>query len=247
MFNELSGKTLTREQLVDWSISVGITSMTVEDIIYKALDARANITNLSKKYIEGMEQRMSEKKITEEKLLELCRKYGTDKAAESKIAEETGCAILTIRTYIHKWGIKTMIKTMEGKDITEVLKGVKGMEDKPAIICEVVEKPVMVIDDIALHKEDVQRLDEVKAKPDEVKPEEAPQQVPAEVRNKPTGKLKAKSLEGENYAYTVAERDRVVIINDLQAGTELEVPFDEFPTFAAEVSNFNYNYLRRFL
>lgn len=236
MFNELSGKTLTREQLVDWSISVGITGMTVEDIIYKALDARANIKNLSKKYIEGMEQRMSEKKITKEKLLELCRKYGTDKAAESKIAEETGCAILTIRTYIHKWGIKPMIKAMEGKDIAEVLKGVKGME----------EKPVMVVDGVPLLKADAQKKEEVEAKKEVVK-QETPQPAPPEAKGKPTGKLLPTALRGKDYAYTICETDKTVIISDLKVNQDIEVPFEEFPNFAAEISNFNTNYFRRFL
>lgn len=248
MFNELTGKTLNREQLLDWSIAKGITGMTVEDIIYKALEARANITQLSKKYLEGMEERMYEKKITKEKLLELCRKYGTDKAAESKIAEETRCTVLTIKTYIGKWGIKPMLRAMEAKDkdIKGFLKGVKGMEEEPVLTCMIEEKPVMVVDDVALYRTDVKRLKEITTKHEEVK-QGVTTPVAIKPVAKPTGKLKVKSLEGENFAYTVCEADRTVIISDLAARSDLEVPLDEFTAFAAEICNFNRNYLRRFM
>lgn len=229
MFNELTGKTLSKEQLVDWSIQKGISNMTVEDIIYTALDARANITNLSKKYLEGMEQRMSEKKITQEKLLELCRKYGTDKAAEQSIAAETGCSYLTIRTYIHRWGIKAALKAIEEKDTSKAE-----------------EAPVMVIDDVPLYKTDVEKLDEVKIEQEEVKKED-PQQAAVETKDKHTGRLIPTSLKGQNHIYNICETDKTVIINDKGVDMEITIPFEQFPDFAAEISNLNNNYFRRFL
>lgn len=229
MFKELTGKTLSRDQLVDWSIKKGLNNMTVEDIIYKALDARANITKLSKKYIEGMEEKMNEKKITVEKLLELCKQFGTDKVAEGIIAEKTGCAVLTIRTYIHKWGIKAMLKAMEEKDAAKEQ-----------------EKPVMIIDDVTLFKANVEKLDKIKPNVEEVKQED-PQPAPPEAKDKPTGRLLPVSLRGLNHIYDISETDKKVIVFDKDMSMEFVIPFDQFPDFAAEVSNFNNNYLRRFL
>lgn len=210
--------------------------MTVEDIIYKALDAKANITKLSKKYMEGMNERMNEKKITVEKLLELCKKYGTDMYAKEKIANETGCKVLTITTYIQKWGIKAMLQAMEekdkNKDLKETLKGIKWMEE-PLLVC-------------TPHKEDDQKVEKVKANTEELKQEDL-QPASPEQKDKPTGRLLPTALRGKDYAYTICETDKTVIISDLKVNQDIEIPFEEFPDFAAELSNFNANYLRRFL
>lgn len=66
-----------------------------------------------------------EPKVSREKLIELCKDYGTDWQAAKKIAEITGLKPQTVSTYIKRWGIKEDLGQLlepEQVDTLEVIK-----------------------------------------------------------------------------------------------------------------------------
>lgn len=150
MFSELNGKTLTKNQLVDWAIEHDI-KLSVEEVVERVIAAGAIIVGKnSKKYYRRKDEQLKRAlDFTREELLNLCRKNGTgNKGIEQTFKDLNGKArnVKQIQNAIQNWGIREeLVAESEGiskEEATEevVQAEVKAEDPKEASIVSEINK-----------------------------------------------------------------------------------------------------------
>lgn len=78
----------------------------------------ANRTKIIREREKKERVRMTERKVTKDKLLQLCREYGTNKGAHDKIAEILECSSHTVRCAISRYQVRKILES-EGKEMVQ--------------------------------------------------------------------------------------------------------------------------------
>ncbi|HYF75291.1 MAG TPA: hypothetical protein VD757_01780 [Candidatus Nitrosocosmicus sp.] len=115
-------------------VSESLWLITLQAENYKiTVDKRDIGKNVELYRLEDEVMNHREPKITAEQLLEECKVYGTEKAAEKIIAEKYGLKPLTVKTYIVQWKIKEKLKAEKQPDVAETAEEAKKKSQEELI------------------------------------------------------------------------------------------------------------------